>query len=62
VLGNNPSNHTIQIALRTLSDTYYVNYSMVMAGTLLSVVPLLVAFVLFSRQMIAGAMEGAVKG
>ncbi len=62
VLGNTPSNHTIQIALRTLSDTYYVNYSMVMAGTLLSVVPLLVAFVLFSRQMIAGAMEGAVKG
>jgi cellobiose transport system permease protein len=61
-LGNNPSNHTIQIALRTLSDTYYVNYSMVMAGTLLSVVPLMVAFVLFSRQMIAGAMEGAVKG
>jgi len=62
VLGNNPDNHTIQIALRTLSDTYYVNYSMVMAGTLLSVVPLLVTFVLFSRQMVAGAMEGAVKG
>jgi cellobiose transport system permease protein len=62
VLGNNPSNHTIQIALRTLSDTYYVNYSMVMAGTLLSVVPLMVAFVLFSRQMIAGAREGAVRG
>jgi cellobiose transport system permease protein len=62
VLGNNPSNHTIQIALRTLSDTYYVNYSMVMAGTLLSVVPLIVTFVLFSRQMVAGAMEGAVKG
>lgn len=62
VLGNNPSNHTIQIALRTLSDTYYVNYSMVMAGTLLSVVPLMVTFVLFSRQMVAGAMEGAVKG
>jgi cellobiose transport system permease protein len=61
-LGNNPSSHTIQIALRTLSDTYYVNYSMVMAGTLLSVVPLMIAFVLFSRQMIAGAMEGAVKG
>ncbi|TVR36774.1 MAG: carbohydrate ABC transporter permease [Nitriliruptor sp.] len=62
VLGNNPSNHTIQIALRTLSDTYYVNYSMVMAGTLLSVVPLMITFVMFSRQMVAGAMDGAVKG
>jgi cellobiose transport system permease protein len=62
VLGNNPSSHTIQIALRTLSDTYYVNYSMVMAGTLLSVVPLMITFVLFSRQMVAGAMDGAVKG
>ena len=62
VLGNDPSSHTIQIALRTLSDTYYVNYSMVMAGTLLSVVPLMITFVLFSRQMVAGAMDGAVKG
>ncbi len=62
VLGNEPSSHTIQIALRTLSDTYYVNYSMVMAGTLLSVVPLMIVFVLFSRQMVAGAMDGALKG
>ncbi|WP_083441951.1 carbohydrate ABC transporter permease [Nitriliruptor alkaliphilus] len=56
------SKHTIQIALRTLNDTYYVDYAMVMTGTLLSVLPLIVVFVLLSRQMVAGLMEGAVKG
>ena len=32
-----------------------------MAGTLLGVVPLLVVFILFGRQIIGGIMEGAVK-
>lgn len=54
--------HTIQIALRTLNDAYYIDYAMVLAGTLLSVIPVLVGFLLFSRQMVAGIMEGAVKG
>lgn len=53
--------HTIQIALRTLNDAYYTDYSMVMAGTLLGVLPTVVVFLLFSRQMIAGLSEGAVK-
>jgi cellobiose transport system permease protein len=53
--------HTIQIALRTLNDAYYTDFSMVMAGTLLGVLPTVVVFLLFSRQMIAGLSEGAVK-
>jgi ABC-type glycerol-3-phosphate transport system permease component len=34
----------------------------VLAGTFMSLLPLLVVFVVFSRQMIAGLTEGAVKG
>lgn len=56
------SKHTVQIALRTLNDAYYTDYSMVMAGTLLGVAPMIIVFLLFARQMVAGLMEGALKG
>lgn len=54
--------HTVQIALHTLNDAYYTDYSMVMAGTLLGVLPTLIIFLLFARQMVSGIMEGSVKG
>ncbi|WP_181311686.1 carbohydrate ABC transporter permease [Nocardioides campestrisoli] len=56
------SNPTIQIALQQLQSGYYVDYSLVLAGTTLSIVPLLVLFVLTGRQLVAGIMQGAVKG
>lgn len=62
VLGGNQSNHTIQIALRNMNQTYYADYALVLAGTFMSLVPLIIVFVIFARQMIAGVMEGAVKG
>lgn len=62
VLGGDQSSHTIQIALRQMNQTYYAEHSMVLAGTFMSLIPLLIVFIVFSRQMIAGVMEGAVKG
>jgi cellobiose transport system permease protein len=62
VVLNSKDNWTVQIALRNLNDQYYTNYSMVMAATLLSVVPLIVVFLLLARQMVDGIMHGAVKG
>ncbi len=62
VLGGNQSSHTIQLALRQMNQTYYAEHSMVLAGTFMSLIPLLIVFVVFSRQMIAGLTEGAVKG
>lgn len=56
------SNPTVQIALQQLQSGYYVDYSLVLAGATLSTVPLLVLFVLTGRQMVAGIMQGAVKG
>jgi cellobiose transport system permease protein len=56
-----PENPTVQVALATLAAGYYTDYALVLTGALLSVIPVLVVFLLFSRQIIHGIMEGAVK-
>ena len=52
---------TVQVALSRLSGGYYTDQALVMAGTLLGVVPLLLVFVVFGRQIVGGIMEGGVK-
>jgi cellobiose transport system permease protein len=54
--------HTVQIALRQLTQAYVQDYPLVLAGVLMATVPVLVVFALLARQMVAGVMEGAVKG
>jgi cellobiose transport system permease protein len=56
-----PENPTVQISLRSLGNGYYTDYSQVFAGTALAIVPLLIVFVIFGRQIISGIMEGAIK-
>lgn len=57
-----PDNPTVQVAIRGLSNTNYgTDYSMVFTGTLLSIVPLVIVFIAFGRQIVGGIMEGAVK-
>lgn len=53
--------HTIQIALRTLNQAYYQDYSMILAGTFMATLPILIVFLIFSKQFIAGLTEGSVK-
>ncbi|GAA1822082.1 carbohydrate ABC transporter permease [Luedemannella flava] len=60
VLGD-PENPTVQLSLRALSNGYYQDMSQVFAGTAIATLPLLIAFVVFGRQIIGGIMEGAVK-
>lgn len=56
-------NPTVQVAIRQLQQSNYsADYSMLFTGTLLSIVPLAVIFVVFGKQIIGGIMEGAVKG
>ena len=56
------TNPTVQIALQQLQSGYYVDYSLVLCGAVLSTLPLLVLFVLTGKQLVAGIMQGAVKG
>lgn len=56
---NNP---TVQVAIRQLQQSNYsADYSLLFTGTLISIVPLVVIFVAFGRQIVGGIMEGAVK-
>ncbi len=52
---------TVQVALSRLAGGYYTDQALVMAGTLLGVLPLLVVFIIFGRQIVGGIMEGGVK-
>ncbi|WP_088103208.1 carbohydrate ABC transporter permease [Halalkalibacter urbisdiaboli] len=53
--------HTIQIALRLLNGAYYKDFSMILAGTFMATIPILIVFLIFSKQFIAGLTEGSVK-
>lgn len=55
-------NPTVQVALNQLQSGFFKDYSLVLTGATLATVPLLVLFVLTGRQLVAGIMQGAVKG
>ncbi|MEU9244111.1 carbohydrate ABC transporter permease [Streptomyces shenzhenensis] len=55
-------NPTLQVALGQLSASYTPDQSIVMAGALISTLPLLLVFVVFGKQIVGGIMAGAVKG
>jgi cellobiose transport system permease protein len=57
-----PGNPTVQLALEQLQAGFYIDYSLVLAGTTLATIPILIVFLLLGRQIVAGIMQGAVKG
>lgn len=57
-----PQNPTLPVALSLLQANYFVDYSVVLAGVLLSTIPLLILFLFAGKQLVAGIMQGAVKG
>jgi cellobiose transport system permease protein len=58
----NAENPTVQLALERLQSGFYVDYSLVLAGTTLATIPILIVFIVLGRQIVAGIMHGAVKG
>ncbi|MGC5346825.1 carbohydrate ABC transporter permease [Streptomyces sp. DT24] len=61
-LALNQQNPTLQVALGQLSASFTPDQSIVMAGALISTLPLLVVFVVFGKRIVGGIMSGAVKG
>ncbi|MFD6419427.1 carbohydrate ABC transporter permease [Streptomyces sp. NPDC060194] len=57
-----PENGTVQIALNQLAAGYYTDYTLMLAGVVVSVLPVLVVFTLLARRIVSGVMAGAVKG
>ena len=62
VILNTPDNFTSQVAIQQLRTQYTIDYSTVMTGSVLATIPLLLLFLLAGRQLVAGIMDGAVKG
>jgi raffinose/stachyose/melibiose transport system permease protein len=62
VLVEDPSQRTMAGALGAFQGHYATNVPLLCAGTVLILIPTLVIFVLFQRQIIAALLQGAVKG
>ena len=60
VLGT--KNPTLPVALQLLQAGFFKDIALIMAGVVVSVIPLIVLFVVAGRQLVAGIMQGAVKG
>lgn len=56
-----PSHITLQLALAQLNTAHGTDFSMVMTGALLAIVPLIAIFLIFARNFIADATKGAIR-
>jgi arabinosaccharide transport system permease protein len=56
------SNFTLPVGLQTYLSPYGNNYSMLFAGAVLSVVPIMIVFLLNQKAFVSGLTVGGVKG
>lgn len=61
ILGSN-KNSMLTVAAAALKGAYFTDYTMVMAGVILTTFPLILLFFFAGRQLVSGIMAGAVKG
>jgi raffinose/stachyose/melibiose transport system permease protein len=62
VLVEDPTKRTMAGALGAFQGHYANNVPLLCAGTILILVPTLIVFILFQRQIISALLQGAVKG
>jgi raffinose/stachyose/melibiose transport system permease protein len=62
ILINNPAMTTVSLAVSQFQGQYAVNYGGMMAAATIVLIPQLVIYALFQRQVMAGMTIGAVKG
>lgn len=62
IILHNTDRFTLPIALNQLVGLYQQQYGTLMAGTFLSVLPVIILFMLLQKEFIAGLTAGAVKG
>ena len=59
---NSDDRRTVQIGLQQLRSVSGAELNLVMAGTILAMLPILLLLILFERQLIRGLTAGALKG
>ena len=57
-----PERQPLSVAIFSLKGLYADDYSLLMAGTLVSIAPVMCLFLLLQREFISGLTSGAVKG
>jgi ABC-type glycerol-3-phosphate transport system permease component len=59
---NSDNYRTVQIGLAGLASQEIDSINVVMAGTVIALLPMLIVIVIFQRQLVRGLMTGAIKG
>ncbi|MEQ1769886.1 MAG: carbohydrate ABC transporter permease [Devosia sp.] len=63
IVGANAGKRTLQVALPTLQGNQGItDYALVCAGTLISVLPVFIVYIILNRRMEDALVQGAVKG
>lgn len=55
-------NRTIQLGLATFKREFDTNYGAIMAGTVISLIPIVIVYVAAQKYIVEGIVSGAVKG
>jgi len=57
-----PEKFPLSVAINSLKRVYGQDYGILMAGTLVSIAPILVLFLMLQKEFISGLTAGSVKG
>lgn len=62
VLISTPAKRTLSMSISVMKGAYVTQYGILCAGFVISIVPVVIMYLLFQKQIIAGMTAGAVKG
>ena len=58
----NPEKYTLQLQLRTLSGAEAVDWSALLSFSVITMIPVLIIFIIFNRQIMSSEVSSGVKG
>ena len=59
---NSKSNFTLQLALANFSGEYSIDWSSLLAMSVVSIIPVIIVFLIFQKNIIGGMTAGGIKG
>lgn len=62
IILDDPSYYTLPLGVNRLANTFSMDWRLVAAGAIFSIIPILLVFIFSQKYFIEGAMKGGVKG